>query len=127
MIINVILKNDKIVGYRTYPIKEGEEYIEIESIPNDLLTGNYTVQNHKLIVNTSQSNDVSAKKIEPKAYDKQDLLNAFEKYKSDVVYGIVVESEDVHNTVLNWYRNLKNDVKDSCINPPIDILKYMED
>lgn len=126
MIINVILKNGKIIGYRTFPIDLNEEYIEIDEIPTDLLTSEYHCFNHKL-----HKPDFLEEKHQPKTnrskYQKQDLLEAFEKYKNEVFYGSIQESKESHDQVLEWYKKVMNFDEVALSNPPVEIVKCMEE
>lgn len=125
MIINVKLKENKIIGYRTFPIDLNEEYIEIDEIPTDLLTSEYHCFNQKLYKQGFIEDEHQPKTNEPK-YQKQDLLKAFEKYKNDVFYGEIQESKESHNQVLEWYKNMMNFDEFALSNPPVEIVKYLE-
>ncbi|MDE5715517.1 MAG: hypothetical protein K2I42_05225, partial [Anaeroplasmataceae bacterium] len=61
------------------------------------------------------------------SYKLKDLQNAFKKYKSDVIYGILFEDEETHNKILNWYKNLINSDTPSVTLVPSEILKYLEE
>ncbi|MDE6241817.1 MAG: hypothetical protein K2M08_05320 [Anaeroplasmataceae bacterium] len=121
MQINIKLKNDVIVGYRTFPIDLNEEYVEVENIPLDILSGDYTCREHKLCKKNSLvgTNDMK------KTYEKDSLEQAFNQYKNDVFYGKVIVDKDVHQKVLLWHDELENSVGDSLSNPPKEILAYM--
>lgn len=111
MIINVTLEKGKIIGYQTYPISMDKEYIEVEKIPEDLLSGVYGVRNHQLTK-------------EDGTYSKESLQKAFEQYKNDVFYGKIKASE-LHSDILAWYEKLSLDDLDSLNNPPKTILHYL--
>lgn len=113
MIINVKLENEKIVGYRTYPISLNEAYIEVDQFPRDLLSGKYRVVDHQLVICNNTD-----------FYDQAMVTSAFERYKNDVFYGVKLESEEVHHEVINWYQNAMN--QHNFTNPPKALLKYLE-
>lgn len=54
------------------------------------------------------------------------LLDAFDIYKSNVYYGVIEESEQQHEEILAWYRDLC-DLKESAIaTPPHGVQKYLK-
>lgn len=56
---------------------------------------------------------------------RKELLNAFDKYKTNVQYGIIIEDEEMHKYIINWYNNLL-DLKDiAFINIPEKIKYYL--
>lgn len=124
MIINVRTKNGYIEGYRTYPIKFEEEYVEIEEIPADILCGEYRCKNHILYKNDSPLLSSCEKK--KSAYDKEDLVKAFEAYKNDVFYGEIEENKEMHTQILEWHKTLMNSKEEALSNPPLEILKRLE-
>lgn len=56
---------------------------------------------------------------------REPLLKAFDIYKSNVYYGIVTETAEEHNTVLNWYQNLCDLKEEALINIPENVKKYL--
>ncbi len=73
-------KNRKIVGYETYPKKEGE---------------------------MMELNDV-IKRMNEKTIDKETKEAAFKAYRTDLSYGIESESEEEHEEILKWYESLRS-------------------
>lgn len=57
---------------------------------------------------------------------RKDLLSAFDKYKTNVHYGIVVESPLEHSTILDWYQSLLDLKDEAFINVP-EVIKYYFD
>lgn len=56
---------------------------------------------------------------------REPLLKAFDIYKSNVYYGIILETQEQHAEVLYWYRDLC-DLKESALyNVPYDVLQYV--
>lgn len=51
------------------------------------------------------------------------LLNAFDKYKSNVDYGIERETELQHENIIAWYRDLL-DLKEYALNNIPERIKY---
>ena len=127
MIINIKLQDEKIIGYRTFPIDLTMEYVEVDQIPLDILSGNYTYKNHKLYKLNELESIKEQNDIPSVSYKLKDLQNAFKKYKSDVIYGILFEDEETHNKILNWYKNLINSDTPSVTLVPSEILKYLEE
>ncbi len=125
MIINLKIKEDRVIGYRNFPIYLNIEYVEVDEIPLDILSGRYTYKNHKLIDMDELKSETNQQQS-PNLYDKKSALEAFEKYKNDVLYGIILEDEETHVKILNWYKDIiKNEEIDNT--PPKEILKYLEE
>ena len=122
MIINIKMKDELIVGYRTYPIDLNKDYAEVSEIPTDILTGGYTCINHKLC----KKGVVTPTRCDEVKYEKEILIKAFEKYKSDVFYGLLKEDEDQHEKILSWYKNLQANLPESLRIVPAEILCYLE-
>ena len=56
---------------------------------------------------------------------REPLLKAFDIYKTNVHYGVMVETVEEHNTILSWYKDLC-DLKESALeNIPAKIKKYV--
>ena len=94
-------KENKIVGYAFYPKKDGE-MMELEEVLKYM----------------------KEEKTEAPSVDKDKLLSAFKEYRSDVFYGIVQETEDEHNEILNWYQRFQNGEN---VEIPKKIKVYLED
>lgn len=43
-----------------------------------------------------------------KRYERKYLLQAFDKYKSSVNYGIITETEEERQAIIAWYNQLLN-------------------
>lgn len=56
---------------------------------------------------------------------RKPLLQAFDIHKTNVFYGICIETEEEHKLILDWYYDLL-DLKESAIdNPPEHIKKHL--
>ena len=124
MKINVKLEKNIIVGYKIYPFNPAEEYVELDTIPEDILSRNYIVKDHKLCL--IDSNSVIKKEKINVEYNKKALEDAFKQYRADVVYGIINEEEEQHERILNWYKDLQANLPESLSTPPKEILHYLE-
>ena len=59
---------------------------------------------------------------------RQMLLKAFDKYKTNVAYGVEVEDANAHTKIVKWYQNLL-DLKNSAFiveNIPARITYYLD-
>ena len=67
MIINLKIKEDRVIGYRTFPIDLNIEYVEVDEIPLDILSGRYTYKNHKIdyTSNSCYCKDTTKNRREP--------------------------------------------------------------
>lgn len=124
MKLNVKLEKNVITGYRIFPFNKEEEYIELDTIPEDILSGKYTVKDHKLCLLDLDSIKQEEKK-EVK-YNRKALEDAFKQYRADVIYGLIEEKEEQHEKILSWYRNLKANLPESLCTVPEIIIRYLE-
>lgn len=53
------------------------------------------------------------------------ILKAFDIYKSNVQYGINIETAEEHTLILEWYEKVLNLEIDSILNIPTQIKKYL--
>lgn len=53
------------------------------------------------------------------------LLQAFDIYKTNVIYGIINESEEQKKEVLKWYKNILDLEENSLDNVPECIKRYL--
>lgn len=101
------IENNRIVGYQTFPIVE--DMIEVEDIPNDVCNGEYNLVNGvitKVGYTSEMQEKINEEKLNEKRFAREPLLKAFDKYRSAVSYGIVIETEEEHQTILTWYSQL---------------------
>lgn len=55
------------------------------------------------------------------------LLTAFDKYKTNVQYGVATESNSQHSIVVNWYQSLLDLKDEAFINVPEQIKYYIKE
>jgi len=56
---------------------------------------------------------------------REPLLKAFDIYKSNVYYGIIVETDEEHASVLAWYKSLRDLQTSALSEVPNTIKKYL--
>jgi ABC-type Fe3+-hydroxamate transport system substrate-binding protein len=56
---------------------------------------------------------------------REPLLTAFDKYKTNIVYGIKVENEEQHQKILNWYQQLLDKEEEALQNIPEEIKYFL--
>ena len=107
MKVRFILENDRIIGYELVPLSK--DMIEVDKLPSDVDCGKYNLVNGKIVevgYTEEQQTKVNEQKLNELRYQRQPLLEAFDKYRSAVIYGIVTETEEEHQAILTWYNNL---------------------
>ncbi len=57
---------------------------------------------------------------------REPLLEAFDVYKSNVNYGVIIETEAEHNAVLEWYHKLCDLIPEAFENIPSQIERYLK-
>lgn len=86
--------------HREFDVNEYEDYVEIVK------------RSDELIVSTYREERVA-------------LLNAFDKYKINVQYGIEQETEREKETIVQWYKDLLNLKSEAFIDVPEKIKYYI--
>ena len=56
---------------------------------------------------------------------RRPLLAAFDKYKTNINYGVITETEEVHVEVVDWYRRLLDLDPTAVAEVPAAILPYV--
>lgn len=101
------IKNERIIGYQTFPIIDG--MIDVDSIPNNVTNGEYNLVNGvitKVGYTAERQAEIDNQRLNELRAERTPLLEAFDKYRSAVSYGIVTETEEEHQAILEWYQNL---------------------
>lgn len=107
MKIKLFTENNRITGYQTFPITD--DMIEINNLPDDLTSGKYNLVNGQIVevgYTEEKLNELEENKLNELRSQRAPLLQAFDKYRSAVSYGIVTETEKEHKAILEWYNNL---------------------
>ena len=58
-------------------------------------------------------------------YRREVLLRAFDKYKSNVQYGVEIESEEQHAVIVQWYRDMLDLKLEAFSNIPSRVKYYL--
>lgn len=107
MKIKLFTENNRITGYQTFPITD--DMIEINNLPNDLTSGKYNLVNGQIVevgYTEEKLNELEEIKLNELRSQRAPLLQAFDKYRSAVTYGIVTETETEHTKIVNWYNSI---------------------
>ena len=70
------------------------------------------------LINTKEINSIIRQLRKP-------LLEAFDIYKTNIAYGIEVETDEEKEHILAWYNNLLDKNVDALRNIPNKILRYL--
>ena len=138
--INIYNKETKSFGvvqyFETLPLEEQENSIIIsEEIMKEcmkLTSQGYDVSvNDNLeiisILNEEKLAKIKKRKLDELRNKRISLLEAFDKYKSNVNYGIVVEDVETRAKIVSWYSDLLNLVESAFKeeNIPSEIKYYL--
>ncbi len=125
MKINLIIENERIVGYQTFPISENLPVYEIDDIPEDLTNGEYGILNNKIVklgYTKEQLKINEEKNLETKRQKRKTLLEAFDKWEKAVLRGRMSENA----SIMNWYEKLLN-LEDSAFETIPSEIEYFLD
>ena len=96
-----------------------------EAIKQSIMT-HLDVEDDKVIIITKKRPEMSEKaKIQRLRELRCPLLKAFDIYKTNVLYGIINESESEKAEVLKWYQAILDLDKEAIENPLSQIKKYL--
>lgn len=87
--------------YQEYKSKIKNGYNAEFSVLDDVVKITYTLKEN-------WENTVKERKLKQLRNKRKPLLEAFDKYKSNVNYGVVIEDEITRNNILVWYQGLLN-------------------
>lgn len=123
--MNLVIENERIVGYQTFPISKKMPVYEIDDIPEDLTNGEYGIVDNKIIkigYTEEQLKINEEKKLEEKRQKRKPLLEAFDKWEKAVLRGRMPENA----SIMNWYEELL-DLKDLAIEIVPSEIEYFLD
>lgn len=114
--IYAILKQPELTG--NYISMEDEELPEHELTDMLYLNEDNTIriEQYEFPVNPEAEKNRLRRQRKP-------LLEAFDKYKTNVLYGVITESKSQHTTVMHWYYSLL-DLQTSAFSNIPDVIKY---
>ena len=101
------IEKERIVGYQTFPLTD--DMIEVDNIPNDVCNGEYKLIDNNIVkvgYTKDKQAELNNQKLNELRLERKPLLEAFDKYRSAVSYGIVDETVEEHNAILEWYQKL---------------------
>jgi uncharacterized protein YuzE len=75
------------------------------------------------VIDYDNTEDLEKERIEKLRRLREPLLVAFDKYKSNVVYGVEIENEKQRLSIIEWYNAIKNLSENAIENIP-DKIKY---
>jgi hypothetical protein len=127
MRVNYILDKDNyVIGYLIKPFNENKPYIEVDNI--DKIIPNKSKIIDGKVVNTFEGNQTYKYQIiHNLRVKRKPLLEAFDKYKTNVNYRIIVEDEETKGRIISWYSDLLNLVESAFEkdNIPSEIKYYL--
>ena len=114
--IYAILKQPELIG--NYISMEDEELPEHKLTDMLYLNEDNTIriEQYEFPVNPEAEKNQLRRQRKP-------LLEAFDKYKTNVLYGVITESKSQHTTVMYWYYSLL-DLQASAFSNIPDVIKY---
>lgn len=118
---NIELKENELIvspsgkfGYQITPLTDIKIVVtkeELKAIDNG--TKCFDLENN-CVIDYDNTEDLERERIEKLRRLREPLLVAFDKYKSNVNYGVEIEDETQRAKILNWYQQIK-DLNEDCI------------
>ncbi len=129
--INVFLDSDnRINGYQSFPIDETMQVFDLQEIPQDLIQGEYGIQNGKIVklgYSENHLKELELQKTEKLRNKREPLLEAYDRYKVNVLYGIekidTLKEQTDKKLIDDWYRKIL-DLNEEAINNLPEKIKY---
>lgn len=82
----------------------------------------YDENHHEVYIDEDEKKNYQMDKLKEK---RKSLLIAFDKYKSNIQYGIQQETEQQKETILKWYQKVLDLDAEAIHNPPKEIAYYL--
>lgn len=131
--INFILDDEnRICGIQQYPVDVEKPIFNKEDLTisiDDLINGEYSLDINNNIIKLGftekRTQFFKSIKLNELRAKREPLLKAFDIYKSNVEYGIIVENDTTHIQMIEWYNNLLNLEDIAFENIPEGIMKYL--
>lgn len=84
-----------------------------------------TEAEYNAILNPPKSQEETIAEIKASYRAKRsEILNAWDIYKSNVAYGVVIEDEATHNRIVEWYQSILALDYDAIDNVPQEVDRY---
>lgn len=115
-------QENRIIGYRTLPLRENAITYEIDEIPKNLTNGEYSIVDGVVthLGKTDKQLQEEKEKYENELRAKREpLIVAFDKWEKAVLRGREVDDP----AIMTWYQNLK-DLKESAFENIPDRVDY---
>ena len=82
----------------------------------------FDVENN-CVIDYDNTEDLEKERIEKLRRLREPLLVAFDKYKTNVVYGLVIETPEEKELIINWYKSIL-DLNEAALNDVPEKIKY---
>lgn len=127
--IPYLVVDNRIVNYSPFNNDINEEYEFFDEVgdyyvPDNLTIGKYGIVNGK-IVELGYTEATIGRKKEYLRSSRPRLLMAFDKYKSNINYGVINETLEERNAIIEWYNGLLELEEESFVNIPEKIKYYL--
>ena len=75
------------------------------------------------VIDYDNTEDLERERIEKLRRLREPLLVAFDKYKTNVVYGLVIETPEEKELIIKWYKSIL-DLNEAALNDVPEKIKY---
>lgn len=130
MKVKLITKSGIIVGYQNEPLDLEKDTIHDINL-EDIYIGYSYIDESGNFVSNKEAYDLAMleqeklAKIETLRAKREPLLAAFDKYKSNVYYGIEVEMIQEKQSIMAWYNSILGLDETALENVPVKIKYYV--
>lgn len=125
MKINYRLDNENyIIGYTVVPFNANKPFIVISNL-KDITLHKTRIINNKLDNNGVGNKTYFLRQKNKLRAKRKVLLEAFDKYKTNVMYGIKLEDTSTKLNITNWYNDLLDLKEAAFTNVPNEIKYYL--
>jgi hypothetical protein len=112
-------------SYQTFPLLEQTIIINEEDLKAvDNKTKCFDLENN-CVIDYDNTEDLKRQKLEELRAKREPLLIAFDKYKSNVNYGIEIEDDTQRKEIVNWYNAIKDLNENALENVPERVKYYL--
>lgn len=109
---------------QSFPLNDKAIEVSEEVLAQIGKTKCFDVENNR-VIDYDNTDDLFAEKQQELRAKREPLLKAFDIYKTNVMYGLVDETDGEHLSITNWYRAILELDENAIENYPMKVGAYL--
>lgn len=109
---------------QSYPINEKSIFVSQKDLNQIGISKCFDLENN-CVIEYNNTEELERQRKQELRAKREPLLIAFDKYKSNVNYGVEFESEEQRQLIIEWYNDIKDLDENAILNVPEKIKYYL--